>query len=60
MIVVWWNDLWLNEGFVFYVEYLGVDYVEFIWNLVSLWGLGGRGKFGLFFFGLFFDGCGDL
>lgn len=60
MIVVWWNDLWLNEGFVFYVEYLGVDYVEFIWNLVSLRGLGVWVKFGLFFFGLFFDGCSNL
>lgn len=35
MTIEWWNDLWLNEGFASYVEYLGADYAEPTWNLVS-------------------------
>lgn len=35
MTLRWWNDLWLNEGFASYVEYLGADAAEPTWSIVS-------------------------
>lgn len=30
----WWDDLWLNEGFAAYVEYIGTNHVHPSWKMV--------------------------
>ncbi|KAF2350322.1 Peptidase M1 membrane alanine aminopeptidase N-terminal, partial [Trinorchestia longiramus] len=35
MTLSWWDDLWLNEGFASYVEYLGVDQYHPDWDMLG-------------------------
>ncbi|XP_039749448.1 aminopeptidase N-like isoform X2 [Pararge aegeria] len=31
----WWTDLWLNEGFATYIEYVGVNHITPEWNILE-------------------------
>ena len=32
----WWDDLWLNEGFARFVQYIGTDHFYPEWKMVCI------------------------